>query len=1144
MRVLAGSAPPLKGVTNLRLTSKLTLVFIVFAMVVLVGVNVLVHAKGQEILISTAITGLEAIGKEKESALENWVLRRQATVEMLADSPDLRRDLAVYIRFGSAAKAAHNRLFQELARYTGPGNVFHNLFILSADNGNILISADPREDREPFLDSSNLSSGEATPLITPIYYSNEWQTPTMTILYPLLSTEGEQIGILAGQLNLDEWQEIVQQHSEEHETYDAFLVHASGLALTQPRFLPEPSVFQRSINSAHVRDCLEGTSDTILTEDYQNIPVIASSRWLPEYQVCLIVKVTQAEALAPLAQFRNNMAWIVLAAFVVASIAAVPLSHTIVRPILSMQSTVQRFGRGELDIRLAETRRDELGMLAHEFNQMADSLVEQERQLQLATQILEQTVEERTRALQQTVRQLQRAEEIGQVGSWEWYVSENRAVTSPGLQKLLGLTGEDAGNTLEAYLERVHPDDREKVRQVLTSALQAVGPFDLETRIIRTDGKVLFIYTRGETIVDQDGNLEGLTGISLDITERKQIEESVASMQRRFQALIENAPDGIALLGLDGKLRQVTPSTFQILGYTLEEAQGQDPAQLTHPDDLPGLLQLLNEVIQEPGKVVRTEYRFKHKDGSWHWLGSTISNLIAEPSVEAIVFNYQDITERKRANEALQEKERLLSEAQRMGRIGSWSYDIASDTIKFSEGTYSLFDIEPQDFPHHRQALLNLIYPSDQPAVAAWMDDLTFGVQSRELHFRIFHRNGELRYLQSSGAVNFDQEGKPTAFIGMIQDVSERRMAEIQIEQQIKRLTALSEIDRAIISSSDQKYTIGVILSHLISQLQVDAADVLLLDPDRNVLTYANGQGFHTTMAQATRVRVGESHAGRAAKERHMIRISDLREAANLVDRAAFVEAEGFVSYIAVPLIVKGHLKGVLEVYQRSLLQPYQEWLDFFHTLTGQLAIAIENTSLFENLRATNQELLQAYDATIEGWSRAMDLRDQEPEGHTRRVTELTLELAQAVRVDESRLGHIRRGALLHDIGKLGIPDHILLKPGKLTAQEWAIMQKHTELAYDLLAPIEYLKPALNIPYFHHEKWDGSGYPLALKGEQIPLEARIFALADVWDALTSDRPYRSAWTKEQALAYIRDQSGIHFDPHLVEVFLKIITKDL
>jgi putative nucleotidyltransferase with HDIG domain len=500
------------------------------------------------------------------------------------------------------------------------------------------------------------------------------------------------------------------------------------------------------------------------------------------------------------------------------------------------------------------------------------------------------------------------------------------------------------------------------------------------------------------------------------------------------------------------------------------------------------------------------------------------------------------VTERKRAEKALKEKERLLSEAQRIGRIGSWSYDILSDTMLFSDEMYRLLDVQHEEFHHNREDFLVLVYPSDRAMAAKWFTEVRDATQARDLDFRIFHKNGELCYLHCTGAVEFDSAAKPSRFIGTAQDVTERRVAEIQIDQQIKRLMALSEIDRAIISSFDQRYTLGVILSHIISQLQVDAADVLLLDSDRNVLTYAAGQGFHTKMMEPAYVRLGESHAGRAAKERRMLRIPDLRETTNLQEFNAFVTAEDFVSYIAMPLIVKGNVKGVLEVYQRSMLQPYQEWLDFFHTLVGQTAIALENTSLFEDLRATNKELVQAYDATIEGWSRAMDLRDRETEGHTQRVTKLTLNLASSMGMDESRLTHIRRGALLHDIGKLGVPDHILFKPSELTVDEREIIERHVDFAYEMLAPIPYLKPALNIPYFHHEKWDGTGYPLGLKGEKIPLEARIFALVDVWDALLSDRPYRKAWTREQTIEYIRAQTGTHFDPRVVECFLEMIKK--
>ncbi len=191
-------------------------------------------------------------------------------------------------------------------------------------------------------------------------------------------------------------------------------------------------------------------------------------------------------------------------------------------------------------------------------------------------------------------------------------------------------------------------------------------------------------------------------------------------------------------------------------------------------------------------------------------------------------------------------------------------------------------------------------------------------------------------------------------------------------------------------------------------------------------------------------------------------------------------------------------------------------------------------------LQQAHTELLLSYDATIEGWIYALDLRDKETEGHSLRVTELTMRLAEAVGISGDELMHIRRGALLHDVGKLGIPDAILLKPGKLTEEEWIVMRRHPQYAYDMLAPIPFLRPALDIPYCHHEKWDGSGYPQGLAGEAIPFSARLFAIADVWDALRSDRPYRAGWPEAQILEHIRAQVGGHFDPKAVEIFLRVV----
>ncbi len=192
------------------------------------------------------------------------------------------------------------------------------------------------------------------------------------------------------------------------------------------------------------------------------------------------------------------------------------------------------------------------------------------------------------------------------------------------------------------------------------------------------------------------------------------------------------------------------------------------------------------------------------------------------------------------------------------------------------------------------------------------------------------------------------------------------------------------------------------------------------------------------------------------------------------------------------------------------------------------------------SLQQSKDELLQAYNNTIVGWSRALDLRDKETEGHSQRVTELTVQLAREMGFSEEELVQVRRGALLHDIGKMGIPDGILLKPGRLTDEEWEIMRRHPVYAYEMLWPIEYLRPALDIPYCHHERWDGTGYPRGLKGEEIPLAARIFAVVDVWDAMRSDRPYRAAIPAAEVLDQIQKSSGRHFDPQVVQIFLQLM----
>jgi len=208
--------------------------------------------------------------------------------------------------------------------------------------------------------------------------------------------------------------------------------------------------------------------------------------------------------------------------------------------------------------------------------------------------------------------------------------------------------------------------------------------------------------------------------------------------------------------------------------------------------------------------------------------------------------------------------------------------------------------------------------------------------------------------------------------------------------------------------------------------------------------------------------------------------------------------------------------------------------------LADQASIALDNALLLADLQASHSALATAYDATLEGWVQALDMRDKESEGHTRRVTTMTTRIASALGFAGQELEHIRRGALLHDIGKLAVPDRILHKPGPLDDDEWAVVRRHPVYAYEWLAPIPFLRPALDIPYCHHERWDGGGYPRGLHTQSIPMPARIFALADTWDALRSERPYKPAYSEVQALQIITAETGRQFDPAVVSTFLRLL----
>jgi PAS domain S-box-containing protein/putative nucleotidyltransferase with HDIG domain len=402
-------------------------------------------------------------------------------------------------------------------------------------------------------------------------------------------------------------------------------------------------------------------------------------------------------------------------------------------------------------------------------------------------------------------------------------------------------------------------------------------------------------------------------------------------------------------------------------------------------------------------------------------------------------------------------------------------------------------------------------------------------------------RGGEARWMSVDCTPILDEKGAVSQYVAIVSDVTERKQQQEQIRKQFERITALRAIDIAINFGRDLGMTLAILLDQIPSHVGVDAAAILELDRESGMLLHAASRGFRGEAIRARRLKLGESCAGKAAVTMEPIVSSCPDECPDWMKCS--LHEEGFQSYVAVPMTSRGEVVGVLEVFHRKSYAPDSDQQEFLVTVANQAAIAIVNARLLSQLQLANQELSNAYDATIEGWSRALDLRDQETEGHSQRVTELTLRLAESMGFDEEALIHVRRGALLHDIGKMGVPDSILLKPGPLCQEEWELMRRHPIYAFEMLSPIQFLNPALDIPYCHHEKWDGTGYPRGLAGDEIPLAARIFAIVDVWDALRSDRPYRQAWSTEQTSAHIRSLSGTHFDPRVAEEFLRVVAGD-
>jgi PAS domain S-box-containing protein len=655
---------------------------------------------------------------------------------------------------------------------------------------------------------------------------------------------------------------------------------------------------------------------------------------------------------------------------------------------------------------------------------------------------------------------------------------------------------------------------------------------------------------------------------------RQEAEENLSESRRRFQYLVENAPLGIAISS-QGILRYVNPAFVSMFSYQDEDQLvGHAVVELIIPEQRSEVSQRID--LREQGEQVPPSYQLVgvRQDGSHIYLRSQICLLEWEDSPASLGF-FTDISQLVESESLLRERERRYRTLFEQSPISLWEEDFSAIVdwleARRQEGVENI-RLYLQENPEEllkcisgvrvldvNQATLQLYHASTKDDLLEGITAISTGEGLTD-HIESVLAVGEGNSFFEKEVVNFTLDGNrldlllrwntfpghrkdfKRVIVSML-DITERVRVENTLRQQNQRLSALRKIDKAISTSMDLRVTLNVLLDQILIELKVDAASIRLLNSLTHDLEVLALQGFRLQSLSSIHLFNQPCAPVRAVLERQPQKFSR----GSQVDSGIFaqiLDQEGIYDYYATPLITKGKVQGVLEIYNRNPQEHTPDWHDFLELLAGEAAIAVENAKLFEELQRRNLDLTRDYDTTIEMMVKAMHLRKPSVFGHSRHLVDMTLRLARQFGLNDEQLVSIRRGVYLHDIGMLAIPDAILFKPTKLDESEWDLIRQHPQAAADLLSPVHYLRDAIELPLCHHEHWDGSGYPRQLKGEQVPLAARIFAIVDVWDSLQSERPFRKAWPEEQVLDYIRQQAGVQFDPQIVESFLHMLAEQV
>lgn len=1147
----------------MKLTTRLSLCFLLIAALPIVLVGFLSYQSGRQTIEQELINHLISINLLKKSEMNRFVQNARADLVVKARHLSIRELAAILASppSESAWVAAYSSIHENhLDLAIRERADFLELFILRAADGLILISTDRKQEGKYRAGDPYFLEGRNRTFVQNIYYSHTREMPAMTISTPITDPRGNLVAVLAGHLNLKELSAIIGQASGLTRTQDTYLVNKSNLFVTEPLF-GGGYALQKAVYTRGVEAALAGNDGVGYYDDYRGVPVIGAYRWLPKYELALITEADQSEAFAPLLLLGRKTTAIGGVLVLLAALVGWLIAIMIAKPVHRLVEGTEWVARGNLEYNITETGRDEIGKLTRAFNLMT---------INLKTTMVSRD-------------ELARSEEIFRLAAdsasdliWDWDILSGRVSWHGNIDEILGYGPGEFSCARDAWGKALHPDDSDRVHLALERHLQEGTPYSEEYRIECKDGFFRYWKDSGTAMLDENGQAYRMIGACSDITERKQAEEALRENEENLSVTLHSIGDGVIATDRSGCIVRMNPAAERLTGWTLEEAAGKPVAEVfnivnTKTGEPAG--DTVKRVLQT-GKIVglANHTTLIARNGAKYQIADSAAPICGHAgNLGGVVMVFSDITEAYAMQEALRDSEqrakrqrsalallsiepsvaagavaeavKTLAEAASVAiqteRVSFWllSEDgselrcielFEASTGKHTAGTI----LKACDYPRyfaaiHQDSRVSTGDARFDPRTSEFREGylIPLGITSI-LDAGIFLR-GKLtgvtcfEHVGGKREWHADDESFASTISSLLTQVilnAERKQSEEQLkylslhdqltglynrtffEEELNRLSVGREYPVSIISADldDLKLFNDTMGHEKGDQLLIAAAGVLKMSlRGSDTLARVGGDEFAAILPRADS-KTAESIATR------------IRENASRYNR----------EHADLPLSLSLGM-ATTQAEEIEIKDLYKQADDLMY-----------RDKLSRSTRACNK--------TVQALLVILAERAFITEGHAQRLEELCLKVGEKMNLSSSRLSDLALLSQVHDLGKVGIPDQILFKESSLTEEEWITMRQHSEKGFRIALSSTDLAGVADLILKHHERWDGSGYPLGLKGEETPLECRILAVVDAYDAMTNDRPYQKAGNKKTAVEELKRCSGSQFDPEIVDIFISII----